>query len=107
MKFVGEAVPKDSPNPPEQIWLGAMLEKLRQPGDAEVAYRAAVRLDPHQANSWIALISFLNRQKRPIDDELAEALGKLKELPDSRDFARLFEAPGPSTVAIRCDPELI
>jgi len=94
LKLVGEAVPKDSPNPQEQIWGGAMLEKLGQPGGAEVAYRAAVRLDPNQANSWIALISFLNRQKRAIDDELAEALVQLKELKDSRDFARLFEAAG-------------
>ena len=94
LKLVGEAVPRDTPDPQEQIWVGAMLEKLRQPGDAELAYRAAVRLDPHQANSWIALISFLNRQKKPFESEIAEARELFKAQSDSGDFARLLEAAG-------------
>ena len=94
LKLVGETVPRDSSDPQEQIWVGTMLEKLRQPGNAELAYRAAVRLYPHQANSWIALISFLNRQKKTFESELAEARELFNEHADSRDFARLLEAAG-------------
>jgi len=91
-KLVDEAIPKDSRNPQEQVWLGAMLEKLKLHDDAEVAYREAVRLDPHQANSWIALINFLNQSQQPIAGELASARAQLNAHADSGDFARLFEA---------------
>lgn len=90
--LVDEAVPKDARNPQEQVWRGAMLEKLRLPDEAEVAYRDAVRFDPRQANSWIALIGFLNRHQKTVESELAEAREQLKAHADSGDFARLFEA---------------
>ena len=93
-KLVREAVPKDSTNPGEHVWAGAMLERLRQPGEAEMAYREAVRLDPRQADSWTALISLLNRQNKSFESEFAEAREQSKRQADEDDFARLFEAAG-------------
>jgi tetratricopeptide (TPR) repeat protein len=91
LELAKKAVPADSKNVREHIWLGQVYNmigrKFKTDGqakkakdlaaDAEKSLRLAVKLDPKSPECWIALIQFLNTNDK--DDEaerLVEEVGK-------------------------------
>ena len=92
--LAGEAVPMESRNAGEQIWLGRMYAQLGRTDEAEVAYRTAVKLGPTNPDSWVALFRFLHRQNRgqEIDTEIAAARPHLKMIHDPGGLAGIYDA---------------
>lgn len=63
------AVPADSKNPKEWVWLGQMNMTAKQPVEAEKCFRKALELSDKGPENWVTLILFLARQ----DPKKAEA----------------------------------
>lgn len=72
-----QAVPPDSTNPKDQLWLGQLFWAARDDKKAEAALRKATDLDPAAVEGWLVLIQFLKATNRP--DDARKALETAKD----------------------------
>jgi tetratricopeptide (TPR) repeat protein len=73
-----QAVPPDSKNAKDQLWLGQLFWAARRYKDAEAALQKATELDPAATDGWLVLIQFLNATNRPEDARKALETAKDK-----------------------------
>lgn len=70
------AVPEDSKDPSDHLWLGQILAGAGRAAEAEAEYRKAIALDGTRPEAWMALVQFLIRSgPRPRAEAAATEAG--------------------------------
>jgi Tfp pilus assembly protein PilF len=96
LELAREMVKDDSNNPQDLVWMGRVLAAARQPEEAELKLRKAVRLAGKDPIPCVALVQFLAERKRP-KDALAVIEKVEPNLPADQKplaLARCYEALG-------------
>ena len=65
LELARQAVPRDSPDFRDHLWLGQILWLLDERGEAEASFRRAVELAPTVLDSWVALVLYYRRIEQP------------------------------------------
>jgi tetratricopeptide (TPR) repeat protein len=96
------AIPDDSKNFRDYIWLGQVLWAAEKPREAEAALRNAITLAPDMPDVWIALVQFLSRINRAADAQgiIEKDVSRLPKdqatLTRARCYAALYRPGDPS-----------
>jgi len=81
LELARKAVPADTTDPREQLWLGQILTALNQNAEAEKILRRATAQAGDMPEVWVSLVSLLARtgQKEAAEAAIAQAQQKLPE----------------------------
>ena len=87
LELAAKAIPSDSKNPADWLWLGRVRDKAGDRGGAGQAYQQAVTLNPKAPDGWLLLIQHLATTSKTNPPDYAEAKAKIelasKEVPES------------------------
>jgi tetratricopeptide (TPR) repeat protein len=99
LEWARKAVPLDSPDYKDHIWLGQLLWAADQPQQAEARFRHAVQLAGKAPDARVALVQYLART-RQTEKALAAIRDAERQLgQDSLALARCYEAVGREDLA--------
>lgn len=102
LKLAREAVPANSTDFQDYVWLGQVMLAFGQAGPAEQEFRKAVSMAKDTPDAWLALIQFLIRAKRNADAEqaLSDATKALPPDQAALTLARGYELLGRTDEAL-------
>jgi tetratricopeptide (TPR) repeat protein len=91
-----KAVPEESTNYQDQLWLGYMLLAAGKPEAAKDALERAVRLRPDKAETWVGLVYYFNKtapadKDQQINATLERARRALAKDQQALAFAQFYE----------------
>jgi tetratricopeptide (TPR) repeat protein len=94
LELARKAVPADTTDPRELLWLGQVLTALNQSAEAEKTLRRAAAQAGDMPEVWVSLVSLLARtgQKEAAEKAIAEAQQKLPEKQASLALAVCWES---------------
>ncbi|MCS6850891.1 MAG: tetratricopeptide repeat protein [Gemmataceae bacterium] len=103
LSLARSAVPGESRDHRDWLWLGQMLWALEQPADAVTALRRAVALNESEADTWVALVQCLTQMGRATEAEEVVHQAQSKLGGDRKDLAlaACWEAVGRRDLAQR------
>ena len=96
LELAGHAVPADSTDYRDHIWLGQIFWAIGRQPQAENALRHAVRLADTVPDTWVALVHYLARteQKNKAEAAIQDAQGKIPAERAPLALAQCYEALG-------------
>jgi tetratricopeptide (TPR) repeat protein len=97
LEAVKDAIPPDSTDYRDHVWLGRVYAALQEPARAEEELRRAIQLAPQAPETWLTLIQFLVRAGRPpagIEAEIDRAAAALPAEQAALFLARAYEVVG-------------
>ncbi len=87
LELAAKAIPSDSKNPSDWLWLGRVRDRAGDRAGAGQAYQQAVTLNPKAPDGWLMLIQNLATASKTNPPDFAEAKAKIelaaKEVPES------------------------